>query len=828
MSGTFLNGFGYAAGSATDNSATDVFFVNGGYNQILELGGNLSVSGTTVGSVKDTATAISVSGKGVSDVITLNGGNNVLDNSSLTYLNGTYPGPYNWVLGGPDLSLTNSTVSYTVAGTVGSNIVYLDNVSGTNTIKLAGNTNTVDLYDAKANTVTFTGTSGNNFVFLQPGASNIAAKTNVVTATASIGGNTVYAYATTSNKVTLGGGGNNVTLNGNTTNTVSTGTSTALSPNTVNIGFSDDDNFGFKSTVTLAGSFNTVNGGDENFTISGGVNSNVINLQGDGNNTVTLTGTNNNITVWGGNNTLATGGSNAVVNILGIDGANEIAFVPEAEDPGIIGNPNDFVVIAGTNDTVNATYENVTVSGSGVTSFANINLGNGNNLVVLGGNTNSVNVGNGLNTIALTGNSNTVTVNDFVGSGNDTVTLGAGTNDKVFFNYAGGSVTGTAITGVTTVTQSYGAGDTVNVNLGAGTGAISLGAGSDTILANGNNTSVTVGGSSYGSFETITANGYNDTISVGDTGSRYGGSNITANAVGANGGTKPGDQIHVTSFDATNQLQAGSYSTITYDNGNLAYGGLDSNVVHAGSNNTVAFNNNAGLFGTYGNSNTFVGGANNVVTFTDQPTSFFGGNDYNSATVTTGSTVTFNSQSNSTDYFTVGAPGASSTATTVTQINGTSVGIAAGPNDIFSLTNTNLGSTLDASLYGNESISFYHNANDSVKLLTAASGDKLAAYGDNAIGYGNYSGTIALSGFDTASSTTPLIKADNFDFQGLIGGLDHNAINSFAEVKANWTQAAGSTFVHLQGGGQIDFANITTFTTAGPNASFSFSAVGHA
>ena len=106
------------------------------------------------------------------------------------------------------------------------------------------------------------------------------------------------------NTVSLGGTANLVTLNGDATNKVTFITSGG---NEAVIGFSDDDLFGNKSTVTFAGTGNLLLGGDENFTVSGSTGTSSVEV-GDGNNSITTGGGGNFVSVWGGNNNINAGG----------------------------------------------------------------------------------------------------------------------------------------------------------------------------------------------------------------------------------------------------------------------------------------------------------------------------------------------------------------------------------------------------------------------------------------------------------------------------------------------------------------------------------------
>jgi len=361
------------------------------------------------------------------------------------------------------------------------------------------------------------------------------------------------------------GPGNSVTLNGDATNRISSPGGTA----SITVGSPDDNLFGYSTTIVLGGTGNIVKGGDENFTVSGGQGTVVL---GDGSNNVSMTGTGNSVTVGGSNNTIEAGGSGATVAIRGVDSLDSPNYMPDADDGPVPPSPSDYVIIAGSGDKVSATYENVNVWGIAVTAAATITLGNGNNLIALGGtgdntvtvgnganlinatgNSSSYNLGDGPNGIVLSGNSNIVSVTDPAGIGLDNVQLGGGSGDTVHLDHAGGSVTGTATTGITTVTQT--GPSAVNVDLNNGTGNISLGNGNDTVTANGASSVITAGNGN----DTITAGGNGDKITLGN------GNNI----VTANGNT----------------------DTMTFGNGNntvTANGNTDTMTFGSGSNTVTA------------------------------------------------------------------------------------------------------------------------------------------------------------------------------------------------------------------------------------------------
>ena len=696
-----LTGGEAQAGNAINNTQTDTFQVSGADNIVVGIGGNLNVVGGTFGgSPLDSNTTVILGsnpdpGSGVADTI-----NVALDNGGnkvSTFLT-TY---------------TNSNITVTVGGSAGGNNVSLDNEGAlaTNTITLGG--------------------SGND-----------------VTLNGALGTNTV----------TLGGSGSDVTLNGNATNTVSLGGGGA----DVQIGSFDDDDFGYKSTVTLAGDGNTVKGGDENFTITGGGSNNKIALVGDGNNSVTLTGTGNTISVWGGNNTLDAGGSGATVTIRGVDGDNAPSFDGGNDGPDdgpVPSAPLDVVTLRGSGDKVTGTYEDVTVLGLGITNTANIMLGDGNDVLLLGGtggntvtlgngddhvtasgNASTYNVGDGHNVFSLTGNANTIIVTDPTGVGNDKVNLNAGANNIVQLDHAGGSVKGTDTTGVTTVTQT--GRNAVTVNLNGGTGNITLGDGNDTVTANGNGTTVNLGNGN----DTVTANGNGTTVTAGN-----GNDTVTAN---------------------------GTTAKVTLGNGN-------DTVTANGNGATVTLGNGTDTTTAKGNGSTLtLGTGSNTVTAT-------GSGD----TITQTTLLT-----TSTDNFTIGSN------------SNVHVGSGVGAEGIFDLTALGAGDNvyLDGTAKGSvlnfdangSGLFLGANAYASVHLNPTNIGDTITVQALTAAG--SYTGTVKVYGFSTA---------DTMDLQSLVGknGLP---LNSITNVLLNTTFGATADTIALKGGGQIAFESPTAFKTS--------------
>jgi hypothetical protein len=721
-------------GTSLNKNQTDNFLNSGVGNTFTGIGGNINITGiassgvptdpasdsdTTI--ILTTGTHVTPPIKGVSDTFTLDGDANSLTN---TTAKGTTP-------------ITSSTIKFTVLGNGGGNAVDLDDVSLSKITVAIG-------VDKTANAP-----AGGNVVFIDNSNEGGA--------------------GTATNTVSVGGSGNLVELNGDATNkvTFTSGGNEAV------IGFSDDDFIGFgnKSTVTFAGTGNVLIGGDENFTVSGSAGSSTVAI-GDGNNVVTMGGTNNTVSVWGGNNNINAGGSGATVTILGLDGDDAPAFVADPDDAPVPSSPTDNVTIAGTGDSVTATYENVNVSGTGVTGPTTITLGDGNNSVVLGdnalgnsaggstvtvgngantinvtGNGSTINVGDGPNGVTLSGNNNTVNVTDPTGVGQDKVQLGAGKGDTVNLDHAGGSVTDTG-TGTTTVNQT--GPNAVKVSLGAGTGLIMLGDGNDTVTANGNNTSVTAGNGN----DTVTANGNKDTISLGN-----GNDKVTAN---------------------------GNNDTDTFGNGNntvTANGNNDTFTFGDGSNKLTANgNNDTGTFASAADP-----GGNNTLTAKGS-----------------GDTWTFFENPNATVKATLGSNDS------LTQTGGALNAALAGDGDTVTATNVGLpgeagGTTINAE--GNNETLDWTNSGGTINLNPSSSGDTLTFNGVS----DDYAGKVQI---------TSLTGADpNVDLEGLFN-TSGMAINSDATFLSSLTSNGTGETLHLLGGGSIAFTATNSFDLA----KFTFSA----
>jgi len=721
---TILTGNGeFVAGSALDNTQTDNFFNLGTDNTIVGLGGNVNVTGLG----PDSATTVYLTSTSPASNVDVT--DSIVDNGSGNTLSNDFFGMIAPITGG-------STISFTVNG--------------------PGGGNTVSLTDSSDSTfnVTANGIGGSNTVTL-----------------GNSGG---------INTVSLGGSLDKVTLNGDATNTVTLGGGSA----SVHIGSSDDDLFGWSSTVTFSGTGNTLVGGDENFSVSGSTGSSTVHV-GDGENTISMGGAGNTVSVWGGDNWIDAGGGGSHVTILGLDGTG--AATPTDPDGGALGDdgpvplsPTDDVTIAGSGDSVTATYENVNVSGI-LASAATITLGNGNNSVVLGlpsapfgpggnhvtvgnggnsinvrGNGNAITVGDGANGVTLSGNTNTVTVNDPTGVGKDVVQLGAGAGDTVKLGDAAGSVTGTGL-GTTTVSQS--GPNAVTVNLNNGTGHITLGDGNDTVTANGGGTMVVAGNGN----DTVTANGTGDTISLGN-----GSNTLTAN----------GSSDHITLGNGANTITAnGAGDTITVGNGAntvIADGGGDKFTFGNGNNSLIANgNSDTGTFGTAG-----LGGNNTLVA------------------TGSGDVWTFNENAASTVKATIGSIGLP--GDTLKQTGGALNATVNGNGGAVDLTNVNtVGTSINST--GTSQTFDLTNSGGALTLNSAAPADSLTV---NGVG----------NDYDQALTITNFSTSDKVDLEDLYttGGVH---ISSFGQFFALYSASPTGT-IDLMGGGSLSFTHTTVFNPA--------------
>jgi hypothetical protein len=713
-----LTGNQFEHGSAIDNTQTDQFVLTGLGNTVQEGKGNIKVTGV------DTATF------GINTASTV-----MLDSASGTTDTIKLGGDSNIVMGSTMTSaLSGSTVSVSVSG--------VHSGAGMNAVALVNN-----------------------------------------------GGSTTVALA---------GPGNVVALNSDATNVVSTGADATGNGNaSITIGVPFDDNFGGTAKIETAGSGNTISVGDANATVAGGTSNNTIKL-GDGENTVSVTGTGNHISVGGGDNVINAGGSGAVVRILGADGANLTAFA--SDDLVLHDHPTDVVTVAGAGDLVSATYEDVTVNGAGVTSAANVFLGDGDNSIILGGtggdtivvgngfndlnvkgDANTIALGDSINQIVLSGNGNTATVKDTKGTGNDSFKLGAGVGDTIAFAMAGGAVSGTATTGVTTITQSAASLNQVVVNLVKGTGAVTLGNGQqDSVTANGDKSVITVGNGK----DTITANGNLDVIKFSgnaDTVTANGNGDKITGGGGVVTATGLGDTISL--GNGANKLTAGSGDTIKVGGG--------ANTITAVANNTITAGDGKNSITVTGDKNSITAGKgdNTVIASGNSETITLGSGNNSVTALGSGDTVTIAANALSHDTVSLGANDSLKIS------GGTDKISLVGAADTVSANNLIAGSQITAG-GNNEMLFLGGNSSTGVHLNPVGTGEQITVQALDATP--NFSGKIDVSGFGVG---------DTMNLNGL-------GFTSFIQVLQNMDFGPTQDTLKLSGGGTIAFDNPTAFSAS--------------
>jgi len=207
-----------------------------------------------------------------------------------------------------------------------------------------------------------------------------------------------------------------VTLNGDATNSI---TFTGDGYATVTVGKAGDGLSSYSTALALSGVLNRVVGGDEAFTITGASSSSTLAL-GNGNDSVSLTGTHERIYLGTGNDTVTLAGNNSTL-LLAKGGAGS----------------TDTVVEKGCGETLIGGDENVSISGSPL-SEGNITLGNGNDVLNVSGGggravfgssvsntgTDQVTLGTGRADLTFNGGLDSVLLKDFHGQeGGDTVTM---------------------------------------------------------------------------------------------------------------------------------------------------------------------------------------------------------------------------------------------------------------------------------------------------------------------------------------------------------------------------------------------------------------------
>jgi hypothetical protein len=348
------------------------------------------------------------------------------------------------------------------------------------------------------------------------------------------------------NNVSLQGFFNKITVNSDATNTIFSGAGNS----SVDAGKSGDGNFGFTTSVIDAGQHNTVIGGDQNFTISGGQGFDLI-MIGNGDNTITEAGVQDKMSVGGGNNVIKDLGGRATITV---GPAN-------ATDP----DNTDVITLAGTNNTVTGKSDqdftiNVTNGGAG-----KFTLGDGNNI---------------LNT---SGNNNTIVMGTSDEPGGDMV-VANGSSNSIKLGNANNNVT------------ANGASDTINLGNGANAvvangnnDAITAGNGANTVVSNGNTDTITLGNGG----NALTSNGNTDTITVGNGNNKIGadGNNDTITlGSGKNTVSAKGDSDTITASKGTESIALGSNGVVT-----LNATGTGTTIDSIGAQNSIVLNSDANV-----------------------------------------------------------------------------------------------------------------------------------------------------------------------------------------------------------------------------------------
>jgi hypothetical protein len=256
------------------------------------------------------------------------------------------------------------------------------------------------------------------------------------------GGSTSIALGNLGDLVNQAGLGLNdiVTLNGDATNTVVFLNEDGAA---VAIGSAHDGLTQFSSTVDLAGTYNMVSGGDENFTLADQAGLNTISL-GDGTNSLQLGGDQNNIVLGNGANSV---GLTGLFDVLSAGTGNNTVTAAQGHvrmqfAAGGAGS-TDTLTLGGNGDTVHGGDENfvVTMTARG---GAHVRLGDG---------TDRVTIGTGAVTLGST-DANQASNDVTIAAGRGQVTLNGGTDqvnlqdshigyDKVALN---GTMLGTSLT----------------------------------------------------------------------------------------------------------------------------------------------------------------------------------------------------------------------------------------------------------------------------------------------------------------------------------------------------------------------------------------------
>jgi hypothetical protein len=384
------------------------------------------------------------------------------------------------------------------------------------------------------------------------------------------------------NSVNLQGFLNTVTVNSDATNIL---TATG-GRNTVSAGKIGDGSFGFSTSITLGGQNNKTTGGDQNFTIFGGLGFDTISV-GNGDNKITEAGVKAKITVGTGNNTITDFGGSATIHMVGsvVDDPFETNVLISLgntnntviEDNWALHSARDITISGGTGNGVFILGDGEDhVTTSGANNF--IQLGTANNLtspfdigepgnsIVANGDSNTIISGDSDNFVQANGNNDNITIgngpNNVTANGsNDTITLGNGSNKLTSNGVADKIVIGNGSNNVT----ANGAGDNIK-----------LGNGNNTLAANGNTDVINIGNGS----NNVAAGGNGDLINLGT------GNNTLA---------ATGNNDVITSAGGKGTFTLGTQFLPGQDSLTLNASAVGTTVDSAGTQNTITLNNNANV-----------------------------------------------------------------------------------------------------------------------------------------------------------------------------------------------------------------------------------------
>ncbi|MBC1253909.1 hypothetical protein GNE54_00490, partial [Trichormus variabilis V5] len=558
----------------------------------------INVGSATTPTVNGIAAALTINGGTETDTVNINDNGDTAANTG-TLTSSTITG------------LSPSTITYGTVETLNINLgagadsFTVSSSSATTTINAGGGADTLNVL-AIANATTLNADAGNDVINVGTAGTlaangiaaaltinggsetdtitindsgDTAANTGTLTSTTITGlssGTITYGTAETLN-INLGTGADTLTVS-------STGAATTINANggndtlnvqaianatTLNADAGDD-------VINVGGGTpNTVNAIAAALTINGGADTDTITINDSGdtaNNTGTLTataltglGSNGitygtvetlNINLGSGSNNLTVQGVSAATTITGGSGNDTINASAINQAIAIYGNAgNDNITGGGGNDTLDSgTGEDTVTAGGGNdliyvqgTSGAGttINGDAGNDVINIGSSTS-----NTVNTIAAA-----LTING--GNGIDTVNI----NDSGDTAANTGTLTSTAITGLSPATITYGTVETLNINLGAGADTLTVSSTSATTTVNAGGGNDTLNVLAIANATTLNADAGNDVINVGSAEATI--LNVIASDLTINGGDNA-DTININN-SANTANNSGGLSSTTID-----------------------------------------------------------------------------------------------------------------------------------------------------------------------------------------------------------------------------------------------------------------------